>query len=86
MIPRTVLLTVSTISVFIGHLVSHSGLHKNDDGPPGPNSPYIYGLYRRLTQELGKLDAKVFTLSNRDHMRRLGCQGGGAQLPKILDR
>ncbi|KAI0669920.1 survival protein sure-like phosphatase/nucleotidase, partial [Trametes maxima] len=25
---------------------------KNDDGPPGHESPYIYGLYRHLTQDL----------------------------------
>ncbi|KAG1864181.1 sure-like protein [Suillus subalutaceus] len=25
----------------------------NDDGPPGPQSPYIYGLYRHLTTNLG---------------------------------
>lgn len=25
----------------------------NDDGPPGPDSPYIYGLYRHLTRDLG---------------------------------
>lgn len=25
----------------------------NDDGPPGPQSPYIYGLYRHLTINLG---------------------------------
>ncbi|KAI0033144.1 sure-like protein [Vararia minispora EC-137] len=25
----------------------------NDDGPPGPDSPYIYGLYLHLTRELG---------------------------------
>ncbi|TBU65049.1 survival protein sure-like phosphatase/nucleotidase [Dichomitus squalens] len=25
----------------------------NDDGPPGHESPYIYGLYRHLTQDLG---------------------------------
>ncbi|EIM87883.1 sure-like protein [Stereum hirsutum FP-91666 SS1] len=25
----------------------------NDDGPPGPDSPYIYGLYKHLTQDLG---------------------------------
>jgi hypothetical protein len=28
---------------------------KNDDGPPGPQSPYIYGLYRHLTTNLSKL-------------------------------
>lgn len=27
---------------------------KNDDGPPGPQSPYIYGLYRHLTTNLSK--------------------------------
>ncbi|OBZ78833.1 hypothetical protein A0H81_01156 [Grifola frondosa] len=26
---------------------------KNDDGPPGHESPYIYGLYRHLTRDLG---------------------------------
>ncbi|KAI0043200.1 sure-like protein [Auriscalpium vulgare] len=25
----------------------------NDDGPPGPDSPYIYGLYKHLTLDLG---------------------------------
>ncbi|TFY80117.1 hypothetical protein EWM64_g3891 [Hericium alpestre] len=25
----------------------------NDDGPPGPDSPYIYGLFRHLTRDLG---------------------------------
>ncbi|KII94368.1 hypothetical protein PLICRDRAFT_36631 [Plicaturopsis crispa FD-325 SS-3] len=25
----------------------------NDDGPPGPDSPYIYGLFRHLTDDLG---------------------------------
>ena len=28
--------------------------YKNDDGPPGHESPYIYGLYRHLTQDLGR--------------------------------
>ena len=25
---------------------------QNDDGPPGPESPYIYGLYKHLTEDL----------------------------------
>jgi len=25
----------------------------NDDGPPGPHSPYIYGLYRHLSRNMG---------------------------------
>ncbi|KAI6101958.1 hypothetical protein EV401DRAFT_784205 [Pisolithus croceorrhizus] len=25
----------------------------NDDGPPGPESPYIYGLYKHLIKDLG---------------------------------
>jgi hypothetical protein len=29
---------------------------KNDDGPPNPiESPYIFGLYQILTQQLGKI-------------------------------
>jgi 5'/3'-nucleotidase SurE len=30
----------------------------NDDGPPGAESPYVYGLYRHLTKHLG-WDVKV---------------------------
>ncbi|KAF9651382.1 sure-like protein [Thelephora ganbajun] len=33
-------------------------LRVNDDGPPGPESPYIFGWYRHLTQDLG-WDVKV---------------------------
>ncbi|KAI0094916.1 survival protein sure-like phosphatase/nucleotidase [Irpex rosettiformis] len=36
----------------------------NDDGPPGHNSPYIYGLYRHLTKELG-WDVKVVIPSSQ---------------------
>jgi hypothetical protein len=34
----------------------------NDDGPPGPHSPYIYGLYRHLSQNLGKYYGRRFKL------------------------
>jgi broad specificity polyphosphatase/5'/3'-nucleotidase SurE len=30
----------------------------NDDGPPGSQSPYIYGLYRHLTTNLSELSVK----------------------------
>ncbi|KAH7915777.1 sure-like protein [Hygrophoropsis aurantiaca] len=30
-----------------------SYLSQNDDGPPGPESPYSFGLYRHLTRDLG---------------------------------
>ncbi|KAI0335293.1 sure-like protein [Cubamyces sp. BRFM 1775] len=36
----------------------------NDDGPPGHESPYIYGLYRHLTQDLG-WDVKVVIPSSQ---------------------
>lgn len=36
----------------------------NDDGPPGPGSPYIYGLYRHLTTDLG-WDVKVVLPSSQ---------------------
>jgi len=36
----------------------------NDDGPPGPHSPYIYGLYRHLSQNLG-WDVKVVVPSSQ---------------------
>ncbi|KAI0691999.1 sure-like protein [Cytidiella melzeri] len=36
----------------------------NDDGPPGHDSPYIYGLYRHLTNELG-WDVKVVIPSSQ---------------------
>ncbi|KAI0961530.1 hypothetical protein AcV7_000610 [Taiwanofungus camphoratus] len=36
----------------------------NDDGPPGPDSPYIYGLYRHLTRDLG-LNVKVVIPSSQ---------------------
>ncbi|KAH9937665.1 survival protein sure-like phosphatase/nucleotidase [Fomitopsis serialis] len=34
------------------------GFDQNDDGPPGPESPYIYGLYQHLTNNL-EWDVKV---------------------------
>ncbi|KAH9946641.1 survival protein sure-like phosphatase/nucleotidase [Amylocystis lapponica] len=37
---------------------------RNDDGPPGPDSPYIYGLYRHLTRDLG-WDVKVVVPSSQ---------------------
>ncbi|KAG1757547.1 sure-like protein, partial [Suillus lakei] len=36
----------------------------NDDGPPGPQSPYIYGLYRHLTTNL-RWDVKVVVPSSQ---------------------
>ncbi|RDX55882.1 sure-like protein [Lentinus brumalis] len=36
----------------------------NDDGPPGEESPYIYGLYRHLTNDLG-WDVKVVIPSSQ---------------------
>ncbi|KAH7930994.1 sure-like protein [Leucogyrophana mollusca] len=36
----------------------------NDDGPPGPESPYSFGLYRHLTRDLG-LDVKVVVPSSQ---------------------
>ncbi|EMD42032.1 hypothetical protein CERSUDRAFT_110571 [Gelatoporia subvermispora B] len=36
----------------------------NDDGPPGHESPYIYGLYRHLTRDLG-WDVKVVIPSSQ---------------------
>ncbi|KAI0348031.1 sure-like protein [Trametopsis cervina] len=36
----------------------------NDDGPPGRDSPYIYGLYRHLTKELG-WDVRVVVPSSQ---------------------
>ncbi|KIP11974.1 hypothetical protein PHLGIDRAFT_98695 [Phlebiopsis gigantea 11061_1 CR5-6] len=36
----------------------------NDDGPPGHDSPYIYGLYKHLTQDLG-WDVKVVIPSSQ---------------------
>ncbi|CAL1716225.1 unnamed protein product [Somion occarium] len=36
----------------------------NDDGPPGKHSPYIYGLFRHLTVELG-WDVKVVIPSSQ---------------------
>ncbi|KAI1797873.1 survival protein sure-like phosphatase/nucleotidase [Ganoderma leucocontextum] len=36
----------------------------NDDGPPSHESPYIYGLYRHLTQDLG-WDVKVVIPSSQ---------------------
>ncbi|KZT74649.1 sure-like protein [Daedalea quercina L-15889] len=36
----------------------------NDDGPPGPDSPYVYGLYQHLTNELG-WDVKVVIPSSQ---------------------
>ncbi|CAL1695893.1 unnamed protein product [Somion occarium] len=36
----------------------------NDDGPPGHDSPYIYGLYRHLTTDLG-WDVKVVIPSSQ---------------------
>jgi len=36
----------------------------NDDGPPGPDSPYILGFYRHLTQDLG-WDVKVVVPSTQ---------------------
>ncbi|KAI0067690.1 sure-like protein [Artomyces pyxidatus] len=36
----------------------------NDDGPPGPASPYIYGLYKHLTADLG-WDVKVVIPSSQ---------------------
>ncbi|KAI0778165.1 sure-like protein [Trametes elegans] len=36
----------------------------NDDGPPGHESPYIYGLYRHFTQDLG-WDVKVVIPSSQ---------------------
>ncbi|THH34088.1 hypothetical protein EUX98_g73 [Antrodiella citrinella] len=37
---------------------------QNDDGPPGHDSPYIYGLYKHLTQDLG-WDVKVVIPSSQ---------------------
>ncbi|KAG2159884.1 sure-like protein [Suillus bovinus] len=36
----------------------------NDDGPPGPQSPYLYGLYRHLTTSL-RWDVKVVVPSSQ---------------------
>ncbi|KAH7883607.1 sure-like protein [Phlebopus sp. FC_14] len=36
----------------------------NDDGPPGPESPYIFGFYQRLTHDLG-WDVKVVVPSSQ---------------------
>ncbi|KAK7694628.1 hypothetical protein QCA50_001815 [Cerrena zonata] len=36
----------------------------NDDGPPGHDSPYIFGLYRHLTKDLG-WDVKVVIPSSQ---------------------
>ncbi|KAH9835579.1 sure-like protein [Rhodofomes roseus] len=36
----------------------------NDDGPPGPESPYVYGLYQHLTKDLG-WDVKVVLPSSQ---------------------
>ncbi|KAI0322706.1 sure-like protein [Amylostereum chailletii] len=36
----------------------------NDDGPPGLDSPYIYGLYKHLTRDLG-WDVKVVVPSSQ---------------------
>ncbi|OCH96186.1 sure-like protein, partial [Obba rivulosa] len=36
----------------------------NDDGPPGPDSPYIYGLYRHLTRDL-EWDVRVVIPSSQ---------------------
>ncbi|TFY69784.1 hypothetical protein EVJ58_g226 [Rhodofomes roseus] len=37
---------------------------RNDDGPPGPESPYVYGLYQHLTKDLG-WDVKVVLPSSQ---------------------
>jgi hypothetical protein len=50
--PR-VLLTASIHSLYSGSILTPSP-QKNDDGPPGPESPYIFGLYRHLTTALGE--------------------------------
>lgn len=31
----------------------HLTLPQNDDGPPGPDSPHVFGLYKRLVNDLG---------------------------------
>ncbi|PCH33616.1 sure-like protein [Wolfiporia cocos MD-104 SS10] len=46
------------------HIEAGVGDLENDDGPPGPDSPYIYGLYRHLTQDLG-WDVKVVIPSSQ---------------------
>lgn len=45
-------------------LMSPRVLLVNDDGPPGPQSPYIYGLYRHLTTNL-RWDVKVVVPSSQ---------------------
>lgn len=51
----TVLLTASILFIRTHQLFINVFL-KNDDGPPGPESPYVYGLYRYLTRDLGEQD------------------------------
>ncbi len=66
--------------------LTECGVHfKNDDGPPGHESPYIYGLYRHLTQDLG-IYHPIEHYSLLNSRTRMGCEGGHPQFAEVMDR
>lgn len=84
--PR-VLLVVSILSC-PGHRVTHRlTIHQNDDGPPGPESPYILGLYQHLTNHLGEHDILLCPHSClMQSPYRVERESRHTKLPKVLDR
>jgi hypothetical protein len=80
--PR-VLLTVRRYPSTWGSLTD--GL-QNDDGPPSPDSPYVFGLWRHLTKDLGVSQLVETCGTAESHVvSRMGCKGCLTKFSEILD-